>query len=229
VASAVLLRCRAYDFLSMAFRPPERRRARRVVRAGIAIVEQVAAVAPFTALDQAQALLRSLIDQPQPAAALCGRLCVEYNRLFVGPDALPCPPYESAYRNGRTVMGPSAVAVQQVYQAARLSVTRALPGPPDHIAIELAFMAELCARQFRALIDGCESGVQQSLAIQRQFLEEHLGRWAAPFAQDVRGAAQDPFYQAAAAILRVWVSLDRGLVRAMQESAGEIGGGERRG
>lgn len=229
VASAVLLRCRAYDFLSLAFRPPEHRQLRRMVRGGLAVVDQIAAVAPFSALNEGRSLLRIVAEYPQPTRLLCRELALEYNRLFVGPDTLPCPPYESAYCDGRTVMGPSALAVRQAYQAAQLSATRAVPGPPDHIAIELAFMAELCSRQLRALVDGCEPAVRQSLAAQRRFLEEHLGRWAAPFGQDVRAATRCAFYRGAAAVLPVWISLDRGLVRAMQESIGVTEGGERRG
>ncbi len=55
-------------------------------------------------------------------------LKVEYNRLFVGPGALPCPPYQSVYDKTRptedqgTVMGPTAEAVEKAMRQEGLGV-----------------------------------------------------------------------------------------------------------
>ena len=69
-----------------------------------------------------------------PAVPL--ELRVEYNRLFVGPGKLPCPPYESVYRTDRvegeigTLMGPSALDVKNRYAEAGLEISKKLQGLP---------------------------------------------------------------------------------------------------
>ena len=83
------------------------------------------------------------------AAAVSNRdgLTTEYERLFVGPAAIPCPPYEAVWRSDRpkheqgTVMGGSTARIKQIY--AELSVRLRLGEVelPDHIAIELEALA----------------------------------------------------------------------------------------
>src|SRR3990172_1400940 len=73
-------------------------------------------------------------------------LMAEYCRLFVGPGKLRCPPFESVYRDGGTVMGSSTYGVLQCYQEGRFQPAGPRE-PPDHMASELQFMSHLCRQE----------------------------------------------------------------------------------
>ncbi|MCP4132346.1 MAG: molecular chaperone TorD family protein [bacterium] len=68
-------------------------------------------------------------------------LQVEYTNLFINSyPALLCPPYESYYREG-LVYGETTSNVLKCYKTAKLDY--AYEGePPDHISVELEFIAE---------------------------------------------------------------------------------------
>lgn len=74
-------------------------------------------------------------------------LTAEYERLFVGPAAIPCPPYEAVWRMDRpkheqgTVLGKSTVRVKQLYAELGLRLRPDQVELADHIAIELEALA----------------------------------------------------------------------------------------
>jgi len=67
-------------------------------------------------------------------------LQTEYTRLFVSSHpTLLCPPYESYYREG-LVYGNASVEVRELYE--RRGLNYVYEGePPDHISVELDFLA----------------------------------------------------------------------------------------
>ncbi len=86
-----------------------------------------------------------------------------YAALFLGPGH-PCFwLYESAALNGR-VLGAETLAVERLYHAAGLEITNA--ELPDHASLELAFLAHWAA-----------VGQDSILPNERQFIEQHAGRW----------------------------------------------------
>jgi TorA maturation chaperone TorD/Fe-S-cluster-containing hydrogenase component 2 len=116
---------------------------------------------------------------------------VEYARLFVGPGRPVAHPYESVYREGR-VMGDCTLAVRQSY------VTEGLAPQghslPDHVAVELEFMAHLARQEAEAWERGDEEEVRACLRRQEAFLGEHLGRWLPRFCQQVLASEAHSFY-----------------------------------
>jgi nitrate reductase assembly molybdenum cofactor insertion protein NarJ len=74
-------------------------------------------------------------------------LQTEYTRLFVNSyPTLPCPPYESFYREG-TVYGNTVNEVVALYGQQGLEYTYQ-GEPPDHISAELDFLAETGSKEF---------------------------------------------------------------------------------
>ena len=74
-------------------------------------------------------------------------LQTEYTRLFVNAyPTLPCPPYESFYREG-TVYGNTVNEVVALYEQQGLEYTYQ-GEPPDHISVELDFLAETGNQEF---------------------------------------------------------------------------------
>lgn len=221
LSRVVLMRQRVYDLLASAFRPPEPRSLARVLRDGPFTLEQLVAVAPFRALEEARALFTDLARSAEPGALLTDELAPEYARLFSPSTALPC---ESSYLRDGPAAGGIPASVRNAYRLNGFSASRSMPSSPDHITVELAFMAELCRRQFRALVEGSGSAADRLAEAQRQFLEEHLGRWGPPFAQHVRDRTTCCYYRAAALALPVWIGLDRGFLRTLRGPPGGSSG-----
>jgi TorA maturation chaperone TorD len=133
---------------------------------------------------------------PERLADAAGRsyeeLAEEYQRLFVGPGAHPCPPYESVWRTDRprvvqgTVMGPAASEVRALYGQIGLRVRDDAHELPDHVAIELEALAY-------ALTAGHRDAA-------RTLLHAHLLEWLPGFCERVEAEAGHPFYRTVAAI-----------------------------
>jgi TorA maturation chaperone TorD len=132
------------------------------------------------------------------------RLEVEYNRLFVGPGHLPCPPYESVYSKDRPksefglLAGPSLTDVEKLYSKAGFFVSNSFKDYPDHIAVELEFMGHLCERESESRDDEAEKWTDEEAG----FLNDHIGRWSSSFADAILAATTCPFYTAAAMLLK---------------------------
>ena len=67
-------------------------------------------------------------------------LLIEYTRTFINAyPKVPCPPYESYYREG-VVYGEASVQVEKIYRNHGL-IYDYKSEPPDHISVELEFLA----------------------------------------------------------------------------------------
>lgn len=129
----------------------------------------------------------------------------EFWDLFVVPGKRFVAPVQSVYldtreiegeRVGGLLMGDSAVAVQRALAAAGLERDNARPVPPDHIAVELAFLSHLCERESVAWNQGDVDAAKETRQAARRFLEEHLLRWLPRLRERVRDRARLGFYGA---------------------------------
>lgn len=145
---------------------------------------------------------------PEAAPLLAGlktpltELQAEYTGLFInGYPELPCPPYESAYREGG-LLGEAAAEVAQFYERWGLEASVELP---DHLALELEFLYFLNARAGEA--EDPEEATRAH-ADCRRFLKEHLFQWAPEFAKDLQERAQLRLYREAASLLTRLLALE---------------------
>ncbi|MCB2264354.1 MAG: molecular chaperone TorD family protein [Candidatus Thiosymbion ectosymbiont of Robbea hypermnestra] len=103
----------------------------------------------------------------------------EYTRLFISAyPRTPCPPYESAYRQG-IMDGPPTTELADLYRRAGL---QALDLPADYLGTMLE-----CAAYLK------EQGLDGLL---RELTEEHLGLWLPRFARDLCDQAELALYRA---------------------------------
>lgn len=115
-------------------------------------------------------------------------LAHEYERLFVGPAAVPCPPYEAVWRTDRpanelrTVIGPSTEDVKRLYEQIGLRLRADQAELADHIGIELEALAYA-------------SGVAQNSEVSDQ-IEARLGNWLPVFCASVLQNSSLEFYRA---------------------------------
>jgi TorA maturation chaperone TorD len=126
-------------------------------------------------------------------------LKLEYTRLFLGPDILPSPPWESVYRSESQIsFGKETLEVRKEYGKFGLSFKRNDTEPDDHVGLELEFLYHLCNEVEEAFGRKNWVKVIRVLEAQRNFFDEHLNLWAAMFFKDLFVNAKTLFYQGVA-------------------------------
>lgn len=130
----------------------------------------------------------------------------EFNRLFVGPAAVPAPPFASAWtESDRALMGRATMEARQTYHRLGLAAPRENVIPDDHLAYELEAM--LAMKSVLATDDGAAEGIAE---LHAWFVGEHLGRWIPPFVQAVRRhATEDGVVAMATEALATWFETER--------------------
>lgn len=123
----------------------------------------------------------------------------DYQQLFIGPDRLPAPPWESVYLSVEgLVFEEQTAAVRQLYADYGLQAANLYKEPDDHFGLEMAFMAHLGTLGLEAIGRGDVETVQAHLEAQQDFLREHLLLWGPEFLNRVIDSAQTAYYRGAA-------------------------------
>lgn len=116
----------------------------------------------------------SQIDQAQES------LADAYQRLFVGPYALPAPPWGSVYLDKESVVfGDSTLALRQWMRENGIEPHLTQAEPEDHIGLLLMMSAWLA---------------ENSPALLNEFLTMHLLAWSGRYLELLRQKADHPFY-----------------------------------
>jgi TorA maturation chaperone TorD len=150
------------------------------------------------------------------AAAVLEDLSVDHARLFVGPENPPASPYESVWTDvdpmtGKPIFnGPSTVAVESVYRSLGLLQAPDHGDLPDHVATEAEFLCYLCEREAAAWRSGEADQAKELRAVQQQFIEAHLGRFAREFCQAVERAGHETCYAVFADFLLAHLTVESG-------------------
>lgn len=134
---------------------------------------------------------------------------VEYSRLFLGPFKLVAPPYGSVWLDeSRGVMGASTARVSSFYDSCGLRLADDFSELPDHIAAELEFMSFLAFKQREAGACGDSDEAVRMLALQRDFLGNHLLPWLVHFTACIIEDGESTLYQAIARCTATFVAAD---------------------
>jgi TorA maturation chaperone TorD len=137
-------------------------------------------------------------------------LQVEYSRLFIGPFKPEVYPYESVFLHR---FGSDAEAIQELlslYRHEGLTLAPDFKERPDHISLELEFMAHLCSMEIEA--GESQNSETESAYRQRQqmFLKDHIMNWVPALSSLVEEATVVEFYRQLARLTREFVIWDYG-------------------
>ncbi len=132
------------------------------------------------------------LEMNRPEEAV-GELAVEFCRLFVGPRG-HMPPVESVALGEGRFWGDSTVATLAFYQSSGVAVPDDLRLLPDHVSVELDFIAML------------EAGGRREEA--KAFAQEHLLHWLPAVIRHIDKRARLAFY-------RVWSKGLQGLLNQL--------------
>ena len=199
-AAAITAAARAhvYDLLATVFRRPLDARRLELLRAP----EMLAAMSA-AAIDPGQDFING------DGEAVLDRLAIDYTQLFHGPVER-ISPYECIQLgDSEDLMGAAAEEVRRFMAEVGFAVPPESGELPDHISVELAFMAELARREAEALEAGDYETAEFVASLQRRFLAAHLGRWAERFSRKVWRRAKTPFYAAMAELLGGFIAEER--------------------
>jgi putative dimethyl sulfoxide reductase chaperone len=168
--------------------------------------------------------LRNLADHSEGAKLICSFLqsCesdsvdaimqetkLEYNRLFVGPDILPAPPWESVYVDSEHLLfGEVTLQVREIYREFGLQFIHGNHEPGDHIALELEFLSHLIKMTLSAFCLGKSKLIIGLLDRQILFLTDHILKWTPQFGSLLFENTTHPLYRGAARLLLEYLPCD---------------------
>lgn len=211
---AALLRQGTYRMLALLLLAPDDRRAQKLRSVALELRRAEAALAAFAFFVPLRQLVDLLLDRP--ILDVAARRAAHAELFTVGPDGVRCPPFESSHAAaGEEAAGFIIAQLEHVYRRAGLGLAPALGERPDHVAVELEFMAYLCALEAGAWDRGALGDAIRLLGEERMFLQLHLAGWAGALAARLREATADPLYAATADALEAFVRHDRDLVGAL--------------
>lgn len=134
-----------------------------------------------------------------------------------------CPPYESVF------MSPSGqpdgllmARVEAAYSEIGIAPSPDTGELPDHVAIELEFMAMLCGQEAAAWEANVVADAARSMRRAKRFLEGHLSVWLPAFSRQLARADKDGFYRTVSEGAAAFVLYDRDLVAAFLEGLSRI-------
>ena len=150
-----------------------------------------------------------------------GRLTLEgavldFEALFRIPGPCYLSPYESVYRSpsagGRGgLCGPATAAVERLYLKEGLEPNTGVTELPDHVGVELEFMAYLCGKALDAMRAGDAATAREYRHKQYCFFMEHLGAWIRILAERLASQAQTSLYRFLGNFLNLFLELEGNL------------------
>ncbi len=164
---------------------------------------------PLTQLDPQQ-VLSHLPDSRDQLNAL-------YEQTFGLLVSSNCPPYETEYINSKFSFQRShgLADINGFYSAFGLTISDQHPERPDHITLELEFMATLLGLERQAVNDEPtlqRERLQVCRQAQSEFLRQHLAWWIPAFAKLLKAQGMSAFYTSAGAFLTALVPAERAIL-----------------
>lgn len=112
------------------------------------------------------------------------QLAEDFQALFIGPNALPAPPWGSVYLDKEAVVfGESLLELRRFMRSHGISLELAQNEPEDHFGLLLMLAAWVAENQPEQL---------------NELLQQHLLPWSGRFLTLLRAEQQYPFYAALA-------------------------------
>jgi TorA maturation chaperone TorD len=137
----------------------------------------------------------------------------EHDRVFGLLVPRECPPYETEYEKSSEPFyrAQQLADIAGFYRAFGLDPRSSRPERPDHISLELEFVAFLLMK--KRLLTGAEGEVSEQSQIceeaRQSFFRDHLVAWAVSFATGLRRKSDGGFYAEVSRLLAALVPIER--------------------
>jgi TorA maturation chaperone TorD len=145
-------------------------------------------------LNSGLATLQTYCDNWNDAAF--ATLKSDYTTLFIGPNRLLAPPWESVYLSEEHLLfDEQTLQVRAMYREYGMALPEGNHHPDDHFGLEMYFVAYLCRLGIEAVERGQWLMLNKLRNALRSFLQDHVMQWADQFLTDVETGAVTPYYQ----------------------------------
>lgn len=137
---------------------------------------------------------------------LIEELSQEYAALFIVPGGIP--PYESVRLKDLLNQEP-AWKTEEFYKRCGLIIKEGCKTFPDHLGMELEFMAYLSDKEAAAWQDKDEKAAAEWSNLQKEFFSNHINKWVFGFLDDLGRFAFHPFYKEVARLTKGFLETER--------------------
>ena len=152
--------------------------------------------------------LQSLVDiLEQILSQNADTIIDEYFALYYGGQDDPVPPFGSWWIDGG-FNGPSTLAIYEYYEQFGMQPDEEVQMLPDHLSIELEFLATLILEAHEYASKGDATQVTYALRAQREFLHTFVQPWLIQFCQRGMEQAGKSFHGAWLQLLYEFVDAD---------------------
>ena len=133
----------------------------------------------------------------------------EYRTLFIGPEEMPAPPWESVYMGEEAALFQEVtLEVRKAYRAFGMQAEAYQRVPDDSLALELAFLSGLAERALNAFRGEDRAEAERCLNGSLDFLKKHLLLWIPKFLERMAGSPTDCLYPQLSLILDSFLKKD---------------------
>ena len=157
------------------------------------------------------------VDQHGSAAQWYEKLVWDYTKMFIGPNELLAPPWESTYcSKERLLFQETTLQVRKAYLRHNVIPKNYPNEADDHIGLELDFMHYITKKSLEALEMNDLACVNSLLTEQQDFLEQHLQLWVPEFADKVITHADSGFYRGMGRVLEGFIATDYLVIKELK-------------
>lgn len=158
------------------------------------------------------------MEEKRKDADFLNQLRHEYMRLFIGPEKLIAPPWESVYRSkeGLLFQG-STLTVREIYRKEGYLPEGYPNVPDDSLALELNFMTRMAAKSLEALRNDQADEFIRTLTVQESFLRFHLLYFVPKLLERMEESSLRLLYPQMTKILLAFAQIDLELVQDMMK------------
>lgn len=136
-------------------------------------------------------------------------LARDFDALLRIPQDRYLAPYESAYRGTPArktrgmglLMGRQTREVAALYRMAGVALGGECKELPDHVAVELQFLADCASQEAEALLTGQSAEAEGWRGLQSRFQTEHVMQWVPAMCRRMEQQASTGFFRAVARVL----------------------------
>ncbi|MBI4686718.1 MAG: molecular chaperone TorD family protein [Nitrospirae bacterium] len=147
-------------------------------------------------------------------------LAAEHTALFVLPGGVL--PHESVYLDKEKRLGGRVtISVKQFYEKAGADILNKCIEVPDHLGIELEFMAFLCDIEKELRKKDDIEGLRQCIEFQKTFLSEHLAQWAYACCEKIIKQSTYGLYKALAYLIVEFIGEEEGYISDLYAGVAE--------
>ncbi|MEH7251605.1 molecular chaperone TorD family protein [Neobacillus niacini] len=136
----------------------------------------------------------------------------DYTKMFIGPFEVQASPWESVYvRKDKLLFQQTTMDVRKLYNKYGFRAGDYNIEADDHIGLELDFLYHLNRLGIESAESKSETAIQEIVYLlkeQKQFINEHLGKFAPELANLVQEHAETDFYRGMATLLQHYLTID---------------------